>query len=235
MSAEAFFDAARAFKRELCGSPLTQADVDSLNAVIATWGKAKEPSKLARPADFFASVRAAFGALSQGQVDGFTFLLGAMGAARWPRSWCAYGLATAWHETNKALKPVEEAYYLGTKADAYRRTLRYYPAYGRGYVQLTWPKNYARADEECGLDGKLIADNSIALRPDIAAQILVKGMEQGWFTGKKLADYLPIDGQAGFEAFKAARRIINGTDRAEDIAKIAVSFDAALEAGGWAE
>ena len=58
-------------------------------------------------------------------------------------------------------------------------------------------------------------------------------MEQGWFTTKKLADYLPIDGPAGFEAFKAARRIINGTDKAAEIAKIAVTFQDALVAGRW--
>lgn len=41
MSAEAFFDAARAWKRELVGQPLTQEDVDLLNA--ATVGRWKAP------------------------------------------------------------------------------------------------------------------------------------------------------------------------------------------------
>lgn len=40
MSAEAFFDAARAYKRERTGNPsigLTQAEVDALNAVVSQW------------------------------------------------------------------------------------------------------------------------------------------------------------------------------------------------------
>jgi hypothetical protein len=41
----------------------------------------------------------------------------------------------AWRETNKQMQPVEEAYFLGDKADAYRKRLRYYPWTGRGDVQ----------------------------------------------------------------------------------------------------
>lgn len=40
MSAEAFFDAARAYKRERTGNPgvgLTQAEVDALNAIVGQW------------------------------------------------------------------------------------------------------------------------------------------------------------------------------------------------------
>ncbi|WP_093293078.1 hypothetical protein [Sphingomonas sp. NFR04] len=62
--------------------------------------------------------------------------------------------------------------------------------------------------------------------------ILVRGMEEGWFTGKALRDYLP--GQTGAaDQFAAARRIINGTDRADMIAAYAIKFQAALTAGGW--
>lgn len=46
MTAAAFFDAARAHKRELTGEPLSQEDVDALNAVIGRW---KAPARL--PAD----------------------------------------------------------------------------------------------------------------------------------------------------------------------------------------
>lgn len=56
---------------------------------------------------------------------------------------------------------------------------------------------------------------------------MVDGMEAGRFTGKKLSDYLPGD-------YVNARRIINGTDKAEQIAGYARQFEAALKAGGWA-
>jgi hypothetical protein len=232
MSAAAFFDAARALKRELTGEGLEQSEVDALNAVIAEWQTVRNPTALGDGAKFFDAIRSAFGTLTQPQVNGFETLLQAFGVARWPISWSAYGLATAWHETNKTLQPVREAYWI---SEEWRRNnLKYYPHYGRGYVQLTWAKNYARADDELDLGGKLISNEDLALQPDIAARIMVHGMEGGWFTGKRLADYLPLAGQAGFDAYTQARRIINGLDKAQEIAKEAQQFEAALAAGGWA-
>ena len=243
MNAVETFAALRAHKRSLTGNPLdalTQDEVDAFNAVIGKWKQVqpKLPTKLADPQAFFKSLRAAFGDLEQAQVDGFNAVLTAMGAARWPIAWAAYGLATAWWETNKTMQPVEEAYYLAGKVkdlDAWRRkNFRYYPWHGRGYVQLTWQRNYELADVELKLGGKLLADRALAMRPDIAAQIMVRGMEQAWFTSKGLRHYLPISGHAGHDAYMAARRIINGQDKATEIAKIALVFEAALEAGGWA-
>ena len=157
MSAADFFNAARAYKRELTGFPgmtLTQDDVDALNAVIKRWKPdhaAPMPTGLTDAADFFTSLRPALGGLEQSQVDGTNALLQAMGKARWPRAWAAYGLATAWHETNRSMEPVEEAYYLAKQVkdlDAWRRVHlnKYYPWHGRGYVQLTWERNYRVAD-----------------------------------------------------------------------------------------
>jgi putative chitinase len=136
--------------------------------------------------------------------------------------------------TNAQMEPVEEAYYLGAKADAYRRTLRYFPWYGRGYAQCTWETNYRKADVNLGMNGALIADPSLALKPDVAARILVSGMEEGWFAGKRLDDYLPAHGNADVRQFELARHIINGTDKATLIADHALKFQASLEAGGWA-
>lgn len=243
MSALEFFNSARQYKREASGEPavgLTDAEVKALQAVVSPWeaaGRAKQapavPHSLKDASAFYGRVRAFSGDLEQSQVDGFNALLKAMGDARWPCSWCAYGLATAWHETARTMQPVREAYWV-KNAEAWRKAhLKYYPHYGRGFVQLTWPFNYEKADHELGLGGKLIADLDLALRPDIAARIMVAGMEAGWFTAKSLKTYLPIDGAAGFDAFKEARRIINGTDKASEIAKLAMMFQDALAAGGW--
>lgn len=235
MSADAFFDAARTLKRELTGEGLTQAEVDALNAIIGSWRRKlpPNPTALSDAQAFFKVVRAKFGALDQEQVEGFNSLLQAMGAASWPIAWTAYGLATAWHETARTMQPVEEAFW---KDDAWRaRNLtRYYPWHGRGYVQLTWERNYKNADKELGLDGALVADRSLALRPDIAAKIMVRGMEEGWFTAKKTSDYLPANGPAAFDAYRQARPIINAMDKAVEIARHAENFESALVAGGWA-
>jgi hypothetical protein len=62
----------------------------------------------------------------------------------------------------------------------------------------------------------------------IAAKVMRVGMTEGWFTGKSFASYLPASGPASFAQFKDARRIINGQDRAADIANYAIEFQAYL-------
>ena len=140
----------------------------------------------------------------------------------------AYVLATAYWETARTMQPVEEAYYLGSKASAYRRKLRYYPWYGRGFVQLTWKDNYIKAGQKLGVD--LVEDPTRAMIPDVAAEILVLGSKDGWFTGKGLSRYIgeKVD-------YINARRIINGTDKAKEIAAIAREYEAALRAEPVAE
>jgi putative chitinase len=236
MTAAAFWDAARGLKREMTGDGLTQVEVDALNSIIEAWTPKHltNPKGLLDPAGFFASVRRGFGPLSTDQVEGFNRLLQAMGVAGWPIAWTAYGLATPWRETNKTMEPVREAYYLGKGAEAYRRTLHYFPWYGRGYCQCTWEANYRHADTALDLRGGLIANPDLALDPSIAARIMVWGMSTGSFTSKKLSDYLPSTGPADIHQFANARRIINGQDAAIEIAENALKFQTALQAGGWA-
>lgn len=185
---------------------------------------------LADSAAFFASVRESFGALRQAQVDGFNALLDAMGEAGWSTAWTAYGLATAWHETAQTMQPIAE-YGKGAGRPYGAKDATGQAPYGRGYVQLTWAANYKRAAEEVG-EPKLATDYDLAMRPDLAAKILVSGMSEGWFAGKGLRAYLPAEvGRA--EQFVEARRIINGTDRAQQIANQALQFQRALQAGAW--
>lgn len=76
--------------------------------------------------------------------------------------------------------PVKEGYYLGEPepAESFRRTLRYFPWYGRGDVQLTFLKNYelySRKINELWQAGGVIdfvADPELALDPDHAAAVL---------------------------------------------------------------
>lgn len=202
---------------------------------------------LANPAAFFDAMRQGLlgPTLSATEVDGCNAVLKAMEGA--PLSWTAYALATAYHETASTMLPIREyggAPYFTRMYDVggARPKLAIAngntcagdgPKYcGRGYVQLTWKNNYARAAKECGVD--LVANPDHAMRPDIAAKIMRQGMERGWFTGKSFASYLPRSGHADRQAFTNARRIINGTDKASQIADHALKFQAALQAGGWA-
>lgn len=138
----------------------------------------------------------------------------------------AYILATTYHETAFTMKPVKEAFWLSESAR--KRALRkYYPWYGRGYVQLTWKDNYVRAGKELGVD--LTSDPDKVLEPAIAAKVLVIGSQRGWFTGKKLSDYI----NENHADYLGARRIINGTDKKHTIAKYAYEYERLLKEDGY--
>lgn len=199
---------------------------------------AADGPRLADPDGFFAALKAGFGTMrAADQIPGIEAILAAASGAKWGPAFTANALATAWLETNNTMQPVAEAYYLKGRVrdlDAWRRkNLRYYPWHGRGYVQLTWERNYRKADDELKLGGTLVADPERALEADIAARIMARGMTEGWFTARKLADYLPAAGPGTAEQHKKARQIINGRDRWEDLAGYAMKFQAALIAGGW--
>lgn len=138
----------------------------------------------------------------------------------------AYMLATAWHETAKTLRPIAE--YGKGRGRKYGQPGRHggQVAYGRGFVQLTWDTNYAKADDKLNLRGALVRNYDLAMDPEIAYRIMSIGMHEGWFTGKKLRDY--IHGER--RDYLNARRIINGTDKAALIAGYAGDFEKALRA-----
>jgi putative chitinase len=219
--------------RTMLGRGFTTQETAALDAAIdQAEGRQASPHALSDSDLFFATIRTHLGSLSQSQVEGFERLLQAYGVAHWPLAFAAYGLATGYWETNHTMQPVREAYWLD---EAWRKAhLRYYPWYGRGDVQLTWEKNYRKADVALGLNGALITNPDLAMRPDISARVMVWGMEGGEFTGKRLGDYLPLAGEATPAQFKNARQIINGHDKDDEIAAVAMHMQAALKAGGWA-
>ncbi|MGR7464437.1 peptidoglycan-binding protein [Klebsiella aerogenes] len=147
-----------------------------------------------------------------------------------PVSWLAYVLATTYHETAFTMQPIEE-YGKGVGrpyGEPDPQTGQVY--YGRGYVQLTWHDNYLRGQETV-TDFRTLQNNvpllarpELALEPWVAVQIAINGMSTGWFTGKSLGDYL-TDTKTDYVN---ARRIINGTDKAQTIAAYAEEAEAAL-------
>lgn len=159
---------------------------------------------------FFAGVRKAFGRLSQSQVDGFTRILDEAERRGTILPRLAYMLATVRWETSRTMQPVRE---MG--GEKYLRSKRYYPWVGEGLVQVTWEVNARK------FGAKKPGD---LLTWPIALVALFDGMEKGMFTGKKLSNYISppkVD-------FIGARRIINGTDHAKDIADLATTFKDAL-------
>ncbi len=145
------------------------------------------------------------------------------------RDEAAYVLGTIHWETNGTFEPVREAYWV-KNAEAWRKkNLRYYPWYGRGFIQLTWEYNYKKAGEKIGVD--LIKDPDLAMDPKNSAKIAVLGMKEGWFTGKDLDDYIdsiPESDKEDFLEFYNARRIVNGMDKANNIAVLAERYEKEL-------
>lgn len=129
----------------------------------------------------------------------------------------AYMLATVKWETDHTMQPIREG-----GSSAYLKSKKYYPWYGRGYVQLTWEKNYKKFQDRVLKLFKvdIIKNADLAMLPDVAAFIMFEGMINGEFTGKKLSDYF----NSKKTDWLGARRIINGTDRASEIASIAKHF-----------
>lgn len=161
---------------------------------------------------FFSKVRASLfsGSLSQSQVDGMNYMLDVYERDyNWPDlRWIAYAFATAYHETAFTMQPIKEY-----GSQSYLQSKPYYPYYGRGYVQLTWEDNYRKMGSKLGVN--MLGDNKDrALEPAIAAEVMYAGMRDGDFTGKKLSDYF----SATVSDPVNARRIINGTDKAQTIA-----------------
>jgi hypothetical protein len=192
---------------------------------------------------FHDAVRPLFGgSLKQSQVDGLRVILDEWESR--PANdarWLAYMLATTQHETASTMQPIKEyggdAYFhdrydpKGKRPDIAKELGNTQPGdgvafCGRGYVQVTGRRNYALLAAKTGED--LIGNPSIALRPAIAVRALFDGMAEGWFTGRKLADYFDSDS----EDWRNARRIINGLDKADDIARLGQAYRAALRKAG---
>lgn len=183
---------------------------------------------------FYDIVRPLFGKLNQEQVDAMDWLFDTFPeGVSIPQ--LAYALATVFHETAQTMQPITEygssdyfdKYEPGTPigddlgntepgdGELYK---------GRGYVMITGRANYAKAQDK--LDEPLVDEPELACDPDIARDIMRRGMFEGWFTGKRLSDY--IEGE--LKDYYNARRIVNGTDQADKIKDHAEVFERALAA-----
>lgn len=182
--------------------------------------------------------------LVQGEVDGINNILGA--SANTPISFLAYMLATTYWETKHTMQPIDEdggaSYFFrrydpqGARPDIAHELGNTQPGdgalfHGRGLVQVTGRGNYSRIGKLIGAD--LVGKPDLAKDPKVAARILHDGMTFGWFTGRRLGQYLPANGTASTALFVPARYIINGQDHAGDIAKIATEFQEGLIKAGW--
>lgn len=186
-----------------------------------------------------------FKVYSQDQVDALNFLVSKCEEAGLTYPETAYALATVYHETGivkggklvRTMLPVEEQgsdkylskYDTGKLATALGNTQALdgdgQKYKGRGYVQLTGTRNYALFSKLLNVD--LLGKPELAMDPEVAAKIMTYGMLNGSFTGVGFRRKRPV-GRYDKPKYVAARAIINGTDRAADIAGYAMVFEEAL-------
>lgn len=179
-------------------------------------------------------------ALSTSQQTGFALIhdRAMRGASEAPIKQAAYILATSYWESGLTFLPVREGL---AKTDAEAREyvcglfnqkrirINYAePAangqafYGRGYVQLTWEKNYRAIGDHLIGDTELFYDEpDLVMRPDLAAIIMVRGMVDGIFTEHRLNDHINRDRCD----YLHARQTVNRMDRAEKIAEWAENME----------
>lgn len=173
------------------------------------------------------------GKMKPSQVDGMEFILHHWDGSGWlDTRWLAYMLATTYHETRATMQPIPEdgkgkgreygKLYakVGPRSKQYVKNNNIY--YGRGLVQITWQENYAKFEKLTGQE--LVRNPDLALDATTSIMIMFAGMAKGLFTGKKLSDYF----QGEKTDWVGARKIINGTDRAQQIAVHAKHFYAAI-------
>jgi hypothetical protein len=178
---------------------------------------------------FFDAIRKPLfgGSLSGSQVAGIDAILDEAERRATPLNHLAYILDTSHWETGRKMQPVREIGRGKGKKYGQPAGIYHHVYYGRGHVQLTWDYNYAKAGKALGVD--LLKYPDKALDPKVSVAILFSGMTEGWFTGKKLADYIGTD----LTDYRNARRIINGMDHASEIAANALTFQRALEKAGY--
>jgi hypothetical protein len=174
-----------------------------------------------------------FGALPSDQLDALNLLLDFMedDTDISDIRWFAYMLATVKAE-HSDFKPGPESHALwsqhtgpGDYAEevaAPDGSLHRY--FGRGYVQLTWLKNYKSVGNGIGMGDQLANNPDLAMDPNTAYSVMSYGMRNRTFTGKELSDY--INGNNA--DYVNARRIINGLNRAQEIAGYATAFETML-------
>lgn len=171
------------------------------------------------------------GAMNSKQVQGLTAILDQWEAkyAHNDDRWLAYMLATAHHETGRTMQPIEEwgkgknlPYGKRIKMNRQPYTDTNEIFYGRGFVQLTWYENYARAGKE--LEQDFLHNAAGVMELSNATNIMFLGMIEGWFTSRKLSQYF----NPTTEDWKNARRIINGLDKADLIKDYALKYYASI-------
>lgn len=101
---------------------------------------------------------------------------------------------------------------------------------GRGYSQITGKVSYDKFAKLLNLD--LVGNPDLALQQKVAAKILIMGIRDGLFTGKKFSDYTSYEKARPTVNADSTRKTQGGKSTiSKDIAGYANKFEKALENG----
>jgi putative chitinase len=101
---------------------------------------------------------------------------------------------------------------------------------GRGYSQITGKVNYEKFSKLLKID--LVNKPELAMEPKNAAKILILGIRDGIFTGRKFSDYKTYETSRPTVNADSSRKTNNGKSTiAKDIANYANNFEKALNGG----
>lgn len=178
------------------------------------------------------NIRKEFGSLKQKQVEGFEAVfnewdLRGLNDIRF----LSYILATIWHEVGGSMQPTEET---GKgKGLRYGKRVWYdnkpysdvtHIYYGRGHTQNTWRDIYEKLTKANKKGWDFVNNPELLLTMECSIWATFHSMLTGLYTGKKLSDYFAQNSNNPV----AARRIINGIDKAELISSYYDKFKKCL-------
>ncbi len=192
------------------------------------------------PAQFVANYGRAFKPPSAAESAAIKQLIGLLNQDRTVSDlrWAAYILATIRYESGLSWRTDSEKgtpeafqsrYGPGTRLGARLGNTAPDDAFryrGRGFVFLTGKANYARYGALMGMGDRLVKDPDLLLEPAVAYRLTSEGMVKGWFSGRKLSDF--ISGDAA--DYVNARRVVNGLDHALDVSLAAGKIEQVLAA-----
>ncbi len=214
----AFFASVR---KSLFGGTVPQSAIDTMNTLASAWTDAKATS-LDQLAYVLATDFNELGSDMKSKEESFAYSAKRM-LEVWPHKFKSLADAQTYVGHPEKLANHVYAGIIGNGNEASGDGYRFR---GRGPSQLTGRANYSNFSQILGVD--LVANPDQVMDPAIGAKVLIMGMIDGLFTGKKLSDYFTASKQDATHA----RAIVNG-DVAANGAKIAgywKAFRAALSA-----
>jgi putative chitinase len=204
--------------RPMFGGSLTQEQVDGINAVLSAWEDHGDGDNR-KLAYALATAHHETGRRFTAVIENLNYTSAARIRAVWPSRFKTEATAAPFVRQPQKLANKVYAGRLGNDGPDDGWLYR-----GRGLAQITGKDLYRRLSKLVGID--LVANPDAALEVGVAAKILVVGLMQGLFTGKKLADYItPAKAD-----FKGARATVNADGKAngQKIADYAVTYLNAL-------